>query len=247
MDEPRFAIYFVPPAESPLYRFGASFIGYDCYTGEDLEPPDVGLDIAEWTELTQAPRTYGFHATLKAPFHLAPRASEDDLLTQFHKLAATPRAIPVLDPVVRSLGQFVAVVPGTANPAIDLLAADCVAAFDRFRRPLEARERQIRLGAGLSRRQIEHLDRWGYPYVLEDFRFHMTLTGAVAANRRGEILALLQARFDEMVGNAPLPIGQLALLRQDTPAARFRAVCTAALGPRRLGKQQSARFTGGGG
>jgi putative phosphonate metabolism protein len=229
MNEPRFAIYFVPPADTPLYRFGASFIGYDCYTGEDLEPSKVGLDVAEWTELTRAPRAYGFHATLKAPFHLAPRASEDDLLTAFRKFAATQQAIPALDPLVRSLGQFVAIVPGTANPAIDRLAADCVTTFDKFRRPLDAMERHNRLGAGLSRRQIEHLNRWGYPHVLEDFRFHMTLTGAVAANRRGEILALLQARFDEMVGNARLLISQLALLRQDAPAARFRAVCIAAL------------------
>ncbi len=30
MDEPRYAIYFVPPARSDLYRFGARFLGYDC-------------------------------------------------------------------------------------------------------------------------------------------------------------------------------------------------------------------------
>jgi putative phosphonate metabolism protein len=232
MDEPRFAIYFVPSADMPLYRFGASFIGYDCHTGQDVEPPDAGLDIAEWRELTRAPRTYGFHATLKAPFHLATRASEDDLLTELRRFAATPRTIPALDPVVRSLGQFVAIVPATASPVIDLLAADCMTTFDRFRRPLDARERGSRLGAGLSQRQIENLERWGYPYVLEDFRFHMTLTGPVAADRRGQILALLQARFDAMVGTAPLPIAQVALLRQDAPSARFRVVCTADLASR---------------
>jgi putative phosphonate metabolism protein len=232
MDERRFAIYFIPPADTPLYRFGASFIGYDCNIGEDLTPPDFGLDTAEWTELTRAPRTYGFHATLKAPFHLAPRTSEGGLLTEFRKFAATPRAIPVLDPVVRSLGQFVAVVPGTANPAIDLLAADCVTAFDRFRRPLDAQERHNRLRDGLSGRQTEHLDRWGYPYVFEDFRFHMTLTGPVAAERRGQIVALLQERFGAVGGNAPLLVRQLALLRQDAPSSRFRVICTAELASR---------------
>jgi hypothetical protein len=229
MDEPRFAIYFVPPADTPLYRFGATFIGYDYYVGGDLEPPNVGLDIARWTELTQAPRTYGFHATLKAPFRLASTAREDDLLAEFHKFAATPRAIPALDPVVRWLGQFIAIVPATASPTIDLLAADCVTAFERFRRPLDARERHNRLGAGLSRRQIENLDRWGYPYVHEDFRFHMTLTGQVAADRRGDILALLQAHFAATVGAAPVPVSQMALLCQDAPSTRFRVICSAAL------------------
>jgi hypothetical protein len=228
MDEPRFAIYYVPPADTPLDRFGAGFIGYDCYTGGDLAPPDVGLDFVRWTELTQAPRTYGFHATLKAPFRLASTASEDDLLMEFHKFAATPRAIPALDPIVRSLGQFIAIVPAAASPPIDLLAADCVTAFDRFRRPPDTREHN-RLGAGLSRRQIENLDRWGYPYVHEDFRFHMTLTGPVAADRRGDILALLQDHFDATVGSAPVPVTQMVLLCQDAPSTRFRVICTAEL------------------
>src|SRR6516164_4703887 len=83
-----------------------------------------------------------------------------------------------------------------AEQALDRLAADGVMAFDRFRRPLTAHERGQRLGAGLSQRQIENLDRWGYPYVFEDFRFHLTLTGPIDADRRGSVLALLQARFD---------------------------------------------------
>jgi len=232
MDEPRFAIYFVPGADTPLYRFGAGFIGYDCYSGGELAPSDADLATSVWTELTQAPRAYGFHATLKAPFRLAAAATEDDLLTAFRRFAAAPRPVPALDPVVRSLGSFIAIVPASPSPAIDRLAADCVTAFDTFRRPLGAQERQSRLGAGLSHRQVEYLDRWGYPYVFEDFRFHMTLTGSIAAaDRRSDIVALLQARFAATVGSAPVPIAQLALLRQGAPSTRFRVICTAALAP----------------
>jgi hypothetical protein len=231
MDEPRFAIYFVPPADTPLYRFGAGFIGYDCHTGDDLAPPDVGLGTTEWTELTQAPRTYGFHATLKAPFHLALLADESDLVAEFRRFASAARHVPTFDPVVRSLGRFVAIVPDTAASAVDRLAANCVTAFDTFRRPLDAPERSRRVGTGLSQRQIENLDRWGYPYVFEDFRFHMTLTGPLPAERRNQILALLQARFGATVGDARQSVAQIALLRQDAPSARFRVVCTAVLTP----------------
>ena len=233
MDEPRFAIYFVPGADTPLYRFGAGFVGYDCYSGGEYGPPEAtGLGLADWKQLTQAPRAYGFHATLKAPFRLAQASTENELLTAFRRFAATPRTIPALDPVVRSLGSFIAIVPASPSPAIDLLAADCVTAFDQFRQPLGAQERQSRLGAGLSQRQVEYLDRWGYPYVLEDFRFHMTLTGSIAAaDRRSDILALLQARFAAMVGSASVQIAQLALLRQDAPSIRFRVICRAPLIP----------------
>src|SRR5262249_39939737 len=117
MDGPRFAIYFVPGADTPLYRFGAGFIGYDCHTGEDYGPPDgTGLDLDDWNEVTQAPRIYGFHATLKAPFHLEPSVSEADLVAEFRRFASTPRRVPTFEPVVRSLGRFVAIVPDGASP-----------------------------------------------------------------------------------------------------------------------------------
>ena len=91
---PRFAIYFVPPAGTALYRFGAAVLGYDCYTGEDVERlRDSGLTQAEWAALTAEPRRYGFHATLKAPFRLRAELDHEDLLAEIRTLAA---AIPAL-------------------------------------------------------------------------------------------------------------------------------------------------------
>src|ERR1700731_2344517 len=76
----RYAIYFVPAARSPLYRFGSAILGYDCYTGSDVpRPPELGPEAALWRGLTQEPRRYGFHATLKAPFHLSPSCTETQL------------------------------------------------------------------------------------------------------------------------------------------------------------------------
>ena len=97
-------------------------------------------------------------------------------------------------------------------------------AFDRFRRPLTADERHRRLGGSLSGRQVENLDRWGYPYVFDDFRFHMTLTGPLDAAHREPILAALKARFAKINGDRLLPITQLVLLRQETSSTPFRAL-----------------------
>jgi putative phosphonate metabolism protein len=237
MDEPRYAIYFVPPAHSGLYRFGAGFLAYDCYAGESLgQPADIRLAASEWQELTREPRKYGFHATLKAPFHLVPPFIEADLTAELVRFAGIPRTIPAIEPTIRSLAGFIAVVPDEPSMALDRLAADSVMAFDRFRRPLSLCERERRLGADLSDRQVENLDRWGYPYVFEDFRFHLTLTGAIGTDRRGAILALLQAHFDKVDDAGPLRITQLALVRQDARSMPFRILRQAALAAVRPGQ-----------
>jgi hypothetical protein len=225
MEEPRYAIYFVPPADSDLYRFGAGFLGYDCYSGKDLGyPPDAAVETLAWAELTREPRKYGFHATLKAPFRLLPTFAEPDLAVELRRFASIPRAVPTITPAVRSLGGFIAVVAAAPSAAVDRLAADCVLAFDRFRRHPSAQERQRRLAAGLSERQIDNLDRWGYPFVFEDFRFHMTLTGPLAAGRRCSIAALLQPRFEQANAGRLLAVTRLLLMRQDARSEPFRAI-----------------------
>jgi putative phosphonate metabolism protein len=235
MDDTRYAIYFVPPASSDLYRFGAVFLGFDCYTGADLGcPDDIDLDAGEWAALTSEPRKYGFHATLKAPFRLAPGVTAEDLVAELRRFAAIPRAPPAIEPAIQPLGRFIAIVPGERSEEVDRLAADCVMGFDRFRRPLTAQEKDRRLGIGLTDGQVRNLERWGYPYVFDDFRFHMTLTGPIAADRRAAIVAMLQARFNRVNGNNALRIARLVLARQDAPSARFRVACQAELAaPRR--------------
>jgi putative phosphonate metabolism protein len=229
--DPRFAVYFVPAPDTALYRFGAAMLGYDCYTGEPVaHPRDIGLSEAEWAALAAEPCTYGFHATLKAPFRLRAEFAPDDLMADTRTLAAAIATVPTFEPSVALIGGFVAIVPRVPAPAVDRLAADCVTALDRFRLPMTAAERLKRLAAGLSRGQTAHLDRWGYPYVLEEFRFHMTLTGRVEAERRRAIHALLRDAFARHCGTEPIALDRLALVRQDEPQARFRVIADAAVG-----------------
>src|SRR5262249_250993 len=153
MDEPRYAIYFVPPADSALYRFGAGFLGYDCYTGQrPRRAKDTGLPASEWAQLTREPRRYGFHATLKAPFRLLPPFTEKDLTAELERFATIPRTLPAVEPAIRSLARFIAVVGAEPNIALDRLAADGVMAFGPFRPPLASHARGPRPGAGLRQR-----------------------------------------------------------------------------------------------
>jgi putative phosphonate metabolism protein len=221
-DFPRYAIYHAPAPGSGLDRFGAQLLGYDAFGGEDLPFPDGILqEVPDWRELTRDPRKYGFHATLKAPLSLAPGRTEAELVAACAAFASKPRAIPVISPVVGSISGFIAVIPAEPPQELIRLAADCVSEFDSFRAPLTESDRARRNPSRLTPRQCEHLDRWGYPYVMEDFRFHMTLTGRVGAERREPLLAMLQNRFSA-IDLETLAIDRIALFRQDDSASRFR-------------------------
>lgn len=223
-DFPRYAIYFAPAPGSDLDRFGAHLLGYDAFTGEDLPFPDGILQATpDWAALTADPRKYGFHATLKAPFSLAQGTTEPKLVAACAAFASTPRAIPVITPVVGSISGFIAVIPAEPPPGLIRLAADCVSEFDSYRAPLAAADRARRNPSQLTPGQREHLDRWGYPYVFDDFRFHMTLTGRLDAGRRETVLATLRNRFSA-IGLDTLAIDSIALFRQDNANARFRIV-----------------------
>ena len=228
-DLPRYAIYYAPPAGTDLDRFGTQLLGYDALNGVDLPFPDAAMEATpDWPDLTRDPRKYGFHATLKAPMSLAPGKTEAELLAACAAFAAAPRAIPVIRPVVGSISGFVAVIPAEPTAELIRLAADCVRELDLFRAPLGEEDRARRNPSRLTPRQREHLDRWGYPYVMEDFRFHMTLTGRLDTGRREPILAMLRSRFSA-TGLNTLAIDRIAVFRQDNANSRFRIAAQYAL------------------
>lgn len=228
-DFPRYAIYYAPSAAAPLARFGAELLGYDAFTGRDVAfPAAVVAQFPDWPELTGDPRKYGFHGTLKAPFVLAPLQTEAGLIAACDGFAASPRAIPTITPVVQAISGFTAVVPAAPSVELSSLAQDCVEAFDRFRAPMTAADRARRNPEGLTPRQVEQLDRFGYPYVRDDFRFHLTLTGRLPAERSPGVLEMLQTRFAAL-GIETLRIDRLAVFRQDSAQARFQIVHEAAL------------------
>jgi 2'-5' RNA ligase len=129
----------------------------------------------------------------------------------------------VIRPVVDSISGFIAVVPAEPSTELERLAADCTSEFDSFRALLTPEDRTRRNLSALTERQCGHLDRWGYPYVMEDFRFHMTLTGRLDAERREPVLRMLRNSFSA-TGIKTLAIDGIALFRQDDADSRFRIV-----------------------
>ncbi|HEV2560210.1 MAG TPA: DUF1045 domain-containing protein [Microvirga sp.] len=221
-DAARYCLYFTPPQGSALDRFGSGVIGYDAYSGEAVAPvPLPGANPALRDAVMQDPRRYGFHATLKAPFRLREELTRDRLLEEVSAYAARTPPVAVGSLAVRAIGRFLALVPAAPNRQLDLWAAEIVAAFDPCRAPMSGEERARRLSKPLSPRQTALLDRWGYPYVFEEFRFHMTLTGSLTPDRQERWLPALQHLARDL---EPVTIDALTVLEQANPASRFRAV-----------------------
>jgi putative phosphonate metabolism protein len=216
----RYATYAAPPPDDALWSFGSEMIGYDAASARDIIFPEGDpCDAADWLALTEDPRRYGFHGTLKAPFELAEEASEADLLEAIMVFADRRPAVTVPELTVAALGSFVALVPAESNGALMALAADCVRIFDPFRAPMSAADRARRLKSPLTERQVGHLDDWGYPYVFEDFRYHMTLTGSLPAERREPIRAALARRYAAIA--EPFRLDALVVFRQERRDQRF--------------------------
>ena len=226
----RYAIYYAPAHDSPLWAFGSALIGYDAATGKKLQPlVPQGQDPDRWMALTAEPRRYGFHATLKAPFHLSSGTTEGGLVEALQDFAAHHRHVALDGLKIRCIGSFIAMTPLQDSPELNGLAAKVVRHFDRFRAPLSEQERERRLKSPLTERQIAQLDEWGYPYVFDDFRFHMTLTGPVHNDDRSALRDTLR-QMAESAGLAhPVSIDRIVLFKQDDPKGHFKIVADAPL------------------
>lgn len=202
MSYARFAIYYVPP-EAPLAEFGAKWLGWDVLTGRKVPQFDVpGLH-----DITMTPRKYGFHGTLKPPFRLKEGQTIEALEAAVSDLAGvlSPAACDGLK--LTQLGRFLALTPFGPLDGLQSIAGACVRDLDGFRAPADEAELARRRRAGLSNRQEMLLAQWGYPYVFEEFRFHLTLTGGLPEGDAPGWMDTLQVHLPDL--SAPFVMDQI--------------------------------------
>lgn len=190
-DFQRFAIFYTPPAGSALARAGAAWLGWDADKGCALAHPDLGLDLAG---LTETPRKYGLHGTLKPPMRLACPVPE--FLDAVQTLADGMAPVALGRLRLRPMHGFLAILPETQSRALGDAAAQVVAVLDPYRAPLSQHDMARRREAGLTASQDALLARWGYPYVMDEFRFHVTLSGNCAPAQMADALRAAHAWFD---------------------------------------------------
>ncbi|MDE2429482.1 MAG: DUF1045 domain-containing protein, partial [Burkholderiales bacterium] len=110
--------------------------------------------------------------------------------------------------------------PGADNPAINALALQCVSHFDHFRAPPSEQEIQRRRQHPLSERQLGLLQKWGYPYTDEEFRFHLTLSDAIDDHRIADAFYRAAVQYFDIP--EVMRISEIALFFEATAGADFR-------------------------
>nr|WP_306269087.1 DUF1045 domain-containing protein [Pararhizobium sp. IMCC3301] len=207
----RYAIFYTPPVDHAITRLAAAWLGRDAFGGEPQSRPVIpAFSAARLSELAKAPRRYGFHATLKAPFHLAEGVDGTQLVSALQNFARDRTAFAMPKLKVGRLGPFFALVPERDGAELNQFAADIVDGFEAFRAPLAAADYARRKPEQLSAQHRAYLQQWGYPYVFDAFRFHMTLTGPVPDAEVNKMEEALTSLFQPLL-SAPLICDHLTL------------------------------------
>ena len=184
-DEGRYAVYFAPEKEHPLHGFGSRWLGRDAVAGTDLPQGEIaGVTASRLREITKSARHYGFHATLKAPFVAADGLDGSAIVARVQAFAGARTAFEAaID--FKPLGGFLAL--GLPVPCAEMqaLAEACVTELADLHAPMSEADIARRRKSGLSDHQDALMLKWGYPYVLDEFRFHMTLSGRLSRGRSG--------------------------------------------------------------
>jgi hypothetical protein len=214
----RYALYFAPEADHPLWQAGCTWLGRD---------PRASQPQATWRiEAVRVPWRYGFHATLAAPMPLRKGAMVFDFMRALDRFAQEQEGFFLPPLCVASLECFLALRPIDGlrrHQALHRLASAGVGLWDDWRAPLSPRDMQRRLSGELTPRQRTQVVRHGYAHVHEDWRFHMTLSNEFDDLAQPAAVALrcaAEAHFAQAL-STPLACNSLCLFVEPAPGEPF--------------------------
>jgi hypothetical protein len=223
----RYAIYYVP-RPGPLADFGANWLGWDVETGTARPRADTfGLEPETLDDLTQKPRKYGFHGTLKAPFRLNDDQQPGQLIAALDQVAASLAPTKTAPLKLNRIDGFLALTPRGEQRKSNAIAAACVEELDRFRARPTAEETARYDAAALTPTQQDMLSQWGYPYAMNAFNFHLTLTRSQDAVDAQDLRYYLAPVVDHLV-HKPFDLDALTLVGEMT-SGQFKVIHRAAL------------------
>ncbi len=190
----RHAAYFAPAEHSPLAQLGAQWLGRCAQSRRAMRQPEFPTISPETLRAcTAAAARYGWHATMKAPFALKLGVEMDAVPKAFSSLAQSKKALTLPPLTLRQMGDYLALVPNAPSNALQELAFDCVRALHPLAAPLSDQQLVQRRLTPLTASQDAMLLQWGYPFVGDEFQWHMTLTGSLKGLSQGELQALQEA------------------------------------------------------
>jgi len=224
---PRYAVYWAPDADHPLWKAGCEWLGRDAASGWSAAHP---------REHAGEPRRYGFHATLKAPMRLREGVSVQDFFGAVSRLASSNASFAMPQLEVTTLRSFVALRPAApidaAHP-LRQLADACVRELDALRRPPTDEERAQRLQSmAFDAVERANIEDFGYAFAFDRWQFHMTLSDSFAdadGTWRDRLMTEARQHFAHALA-APLRCTGLSVFVEPSPCSPFQLVRRLPLG-----------------
>ena len=189
----RYAIYYAPIENPELDLFGKCWLGWDPYKGEETTKSDLSklTSFKKFSSLVLTPKQYGFHGTIKAPFRLKNEYTYNDLENKVREISKQIQSFHLDKLVIKKLGNFIALTP-SKNLKVNDVSNKFVEGLDFLRDDLSEDEIKKRNPHKLSFNQKKKLFKWGYPYVFNEFKFHLTLTGKLRIEEIDNVYKYLQ-------------------------------------------------------
>jgi len=213
----RYAIYWVPEPQSALAAFGEKWFAQ---ADEDAPENISGLPPGLIKRATKSPARYGLHATLKAPFRLREDMTVEALQKSLDAFCAIRRRVRGGGLRLAKFQGYLGLVLKDRTAEADWLAAQCVTLFGHFRAPLSAEDREKR-PSNMPPLEAAYFEAFGYPYVLSEFEFHLSLAGPLRAGDIEEVESVLQPLLtDEML--KPITLESIALLGEEKDGGQFQ-------------------------
>ena len=179
----RVAIYFLPKKNSSLENFGKNLLGRDINKKRKIsltrrQKYFINRGFTYFDELKdycEQPAKYGFHATLKAPFRLKRNVKTKNFYDVISHIAAQHSRFKIKGLKIVYSKKFTFITSRKPNKLLINLENDLVKHLDTFRAELNKTEIKKRIPDSLTFKQNKYLKEWGYPFVFDQFKFHMTL------------------------------------------------------------------------
>lgn len=191
----RYAVSYAPRPGAFADR-AAAWLGWDANLGRNAVQTHIpGLPVPP-VELTRGPRQQGFHGALRASFCPNDRVRMVEIDARLSTLAAASSKIVCDGLELKNFDGILALMPVGPTTVIDDLAADVVKATNDLRGDLSAADIASHRTDLLTPRQYGLLLRWGHPFVMEEFRFHMMLTDRLAPEIAAKVMRILSAYLE---------------------------------------------------
>jgi hypothetical protein len=194
----RYAIYYTPRPGTPLAAFGRSWFGR-ANDGVTLQAfSEAGLAGA-CPKTTVSHGNYpGLHAVFRNSFRLRDGIGTDALKGRLISFTRRRRPVETGPLTLARAGRYLALRPVEAKPALDWLAAQCVAAFDGYVTTPGNVDTDADEEGQLNDHQRLLLSSFGDPHVLSEYRFQITLTGPLDGAHLERVAQALWPMLEEI-------------------------------------------------